>query len=44
MISSKPCAFVGPVSRVHDVCRIPGFGFWGMTELLWKSHPMIQGL
>ncbi|GKU89533.1 hypothetical protein SLEP1_g3659 [Rubroshorea leprosula] len=33
MISSEPCAFVGPVSRVHGVCHVPGFGFWGMTAM-----------
>ncbi|GKV27733.1 hypothetical protein SLEP1_g36870 [Rubroshorea leprosula] len=30
-ISSEPCALVGPVSRVHGVCRVSGLGFWGVT-------------
>ncbi|GKV40470.1 hypothetical protein SLEP1_g48115 [Rubroshorea leprosula] len=34
MISSEPCALVGPVSRVHGVCHVPGFGFWGVTSTL----------
>ncbi|GKV17060.1 hypothetical protein SLEP1_g27613 [Rubroshorea leprosula] len=31
MISLEPCAFVGPVLRVHGVCHVPGFGLWGVT-------------
>ncbi|GKV14926.1 hypothetical protein SLEP1_g25727 [Rubroshorea leprosula] len=31
MISSKPCALVGLVSRVYGVCHVLGFGFWGVT-------------
>ncbi|GKU89534.1 hypothetical protein SLEP1_g3660 [Rubroshorea leprosula] len=34
MISSEPCALVGPVSRVYGVCHVPGFGFWGVTGLV----------
>ncbi|GKV13695.1 hypothetical protein SLEP1_g24681 [Rubroshorea leprosula] len=26
-ISSEPCALVGPVSRVHGVCRASNSGF-----------------
>ncbi|GKU97260.1 hypothetical protein SLEP1_g10429 [Rubroshorea leprosula] len=33
MISSEPCAFVGLVSRVHGVCHVPRFGFWGVTQI-----------
>ncbi|GKV40258.1 hypothetical protein SLEP1_g47925 [Rubroshorea leprosula] len=24
----------GTLSRVHGVCRVPGFGFWGVTFVL----------
>ncbi|GKV02282.1 hypothetical protein SLEP1_g14739 [Rubroshorea leprosula] len=34
VISSEPCAFVGPISRVHGVCHVPGFGFWGVTGVM----------
>ncbi|GKV48919.1 hypothetical protein SLEP1_g55701 [Rubroshorea leprosula] len=34
VISFEPCAFVGPVSRVHGVCHVPRFGFWGVTDLV----------
>ncbi|GKU99388.1 hypothetical protein SLEP1_g12246 [Rubroshorea leprosula] len=34
MISSEPCALVGPVSRVYGVCHVSGFGFWGVTKPL----------
>ncbi|GKV41200.1 hypothetical protein SLEP1_g48766 [Rubroshorea leprosula] len=27
LIGSEPCAFVGLVSRVHDVCRASNLGF-----------------
>ncbi|GKV53061.1 hypothetical protein SLEP1_g59609 [Rubroshorea leprosula] len=30
-ISFEPCAFVGLVSRVHGVCHVSRFGFWGVT-------------
>ncbi|GKV15401.1 hypothetical protein SLEP1_g26194 [Rubroshorea leprosula] len=35
MISSEPCALVGPVSRVYGVCHVPGFGLWGVTIILY---------
>ncbi|GKV36697.1 hypothetical protein SLEP1_g44797 [Rubroshorea leprosula] len=38
VISSEPCAFVGLVSRVHGVCHVPGFGFWGVTDLVLSEH------
>ncbi|GKV52690.1 hypothetical protein SLEP1_g59261, partial [Rubroshorea leprosula] len=31
---SEPCALVGLVSRVHGVCHVPEFGFWGVTDLV----------
>ncbi|GKU90779.1 hypothetical protein SLEP1_g4732 [Rubroshorea leprosula] len=36
MINSEPCALVGSVSRVYGVCRVSGFGFWGVTQLQGK--------
>ncbi|GKV50700.1 hypothetical protein SLEP1_g57398 [Rubroshorea leprosula] len=41
VISSEPCAFVGPVSRVHGVCRVPGFGFWGVTDLMGVAETFV---
>ncbi|GKV13596.1 hypothetical protein SLEP1_g24589 [Rubroshorea leprosula] len=42
MIKFRVLCICGTLSRVHGVCHVPRFGFWGVTDLVIHEINLVR--